>query len=97
MDPAIFFTKLLDNAIALAAMAIAVWWLQKTLTQFINRWDEERADRLNAMDKEIERQRADLDRQRTRHDECERDRLNIHKELFQLFKNNPNLTQPKEK
>jgi hypothetical protein len=96
MDPTTFYTKLLDNALTLVAMAIAVWWLQKTLAQFIGRWDQERAARLDAMDKELQRQREDIARQRERNDECERDRLAIHRELFQLFKSNPQLKSEKQ-
>jgi hypothetical protein len=96
MDTVALFTKLLDTALTLAVMGVAVWWLQKTLAQFIGRWDQERAARLDAMDKELQRQREDIARQRERNDECERDRLAIHRELFQLFKSNPQLKSEKQ-
>jgi biopolymer transport protein ExbB/TolQ len=96
MDTVALFTKLLDTALTLAVMGVVIWWLQRVLVQSNARTDAERAARLNAMDKEIERQRADLDRQRKRNDECERDRLEIHRELVELFRNNPDLARPRK-
>jgi hypothetical protein len=93
MDTTQLLAKFFDNALTLGAMAVAVWWLQKALSQFMGKLDSERTARLDAMDKEIERQRADLDLQRTRNDECEKDRITIHRELIELFKNNPNLSK----
>jgi hypothetical protein len=86
-----FFAKLADNALTLAAMAIAVWWLQKTLAQFIGRWDEERSARLDAMEKAMEKQSVEIKEVREENKECQRDRIHIHTKLLELYRMNPTL------
>jgi len=91
MDLTAFFAKLADNALTLAAMAIAVWWLQKTLAQFIGRWDEERSARLDAMEKAMEKQSVEIKEVREENKECQRDRIHIHTKLLELYRMNPTL------
>lgn len=73
VDIADFWVRLLDNSMTLAAMAVAIWWLQR----FVGKLDAERGVRLDAMAAEIERLR-------TRSDKCEEDRLLLHQELRTL-------------
>jgi hypothetical protein len=91
MDLTAFFAKLADNALTLAAMAIAVWWLQKTLAQFIGRWDEERSARLDAMEKAMEKQSVEIKEVREENKEGQRDRIHIHTKLLELYRMNPTL------
>jgi hypothetical protein len=91
MDLPAFFIKLADNALTLAAMAIAVWWLQKTLAQFIARWDKERSDRLDAMEKTLDKQSEEIKEVRSENKECQRDRIQIHMKLLDLYRMNPSL------
>ena len=60
-------------------MAAAVWWLQKTNSTLICALNEEREDRMARMDKEIERLRS-------KSDECERDRLALHREIAKVIR-----------
>jgi hypothetical protein len=91
MDPATFLSKLADNALTLAAMGIAVWWLQKTLAQFIARWDQERSARLDAMEKAMQKQSEEIKEVRDENKECQRDRIQIHLKLIDLYRLNPTL------
>jgi hypothetical protein len=96
MDAVTFFSKLADNALTLGALAVAVWWLQKTLAQFIGRWDQERGARLDSMEKELDRQRQEMAHLRVVNEDCQKDRVDIHKELVALYRNNPSLNRKPE-
>ena len=91
MDLTSFFAKLADNALTLAAMAVAVWWLQKTLAQFISRWDQERSARLDAMERVMDKQSEEIKEVRDENKECQRDRIQIHTKLLELYRLNPTL------
>jgi hypothetical protein len=84
------WSKLVDSGLTLSLMGIAVWWLQRVLTQLIQKLDAERKERLDAM-------QAEIDMQRRRNDECEKDRADIHRQLLDLYSRAlvPNPTQPK--
>lgn len=75
------FIKLLDSVIATGPVAvlliIAIWWQTKGNQALVTQLNAERAKRLDAMDKEI-------DRQRQRSEECEKDRLSLHRLLADI-------------
>ena len=75
MDITSFAARIIDNSLTLAAMVVAIWWLQK----FVTKLDSERNARLDGMSLEIDRLRA-------RSDKCEEDRLLLHRELRVLNK-----------
>jgi uncharacterized protein YhaN len=91
MDAVSFFSKLADNALTLGALAVAVWWLQKTLSQFIARWDKERSDRLDSMEKTMDKQADEIKEVRIENRECQKDRIQIHMKLLDLYRMNPSL------
>lgn len=66
-------------------MALAVWWLQRSNTTLVGELHVERKERLDAMAGEMERLRQ-------RSDDCETDRLELHKQFARLMRDNPQLT-----
>lgn len=88
------FLKLLDSVIATGPVAIlliiAIWWQTRGNQALVTQLNAERGERLDAMDKEIERQRE-------RSDECERDRLSLHRALADLQNQHHSLSAPKHK
>jgi hypothetical protein len=61
-------------------LVIAVWWQTKGNQALVTELNKERTDRLNAMDRELQRLRD-------RSDRCEADRIELHKQLANLLSN----------
>ena len=59
-------------------LVIAVWWQTKGNQALVTELNKERNDRLNAMDRELQRLRE-------RSDRCEADRIELHKQLANLL------------
>jgi predicted phage gp36 major capsid-like protein len=95
MDNSII-AKLFDAALTIGVMAIAVWWLQKTLAQFIERWDKERKERLDAMQKVQDKQGEEIQELKTENRDCQKDRLQLHRDMLELYRCNPTLKKPPE-
>lgn len=76
------FAKALDTLMAsgpvAAILAAAVWWLMRGNQALVKQLNDERGERMDAMDQEI-------DRLRQRSDRCEADRLELHKQVAQLM------------
>lgn len=84
MDPLLVnaLDSIATNGPVAVLLIIAIWWQTKGNQALVTQLNAERAERLDAMDKEI-------DRQRERSEECERDRLELHKLIFQLQGEHP--------
>lgn len=84
MDPLLInaLDSIATNGPVAVLLIIAIWWQTKGNQALVTQLNAERAERLDAMDKEI-------DRQRERSEECERDRLELHKLIFQLQGEHP--------
>jgi hypothetical protein len=59
-------------------LVIAVWWQTKGNQALVTELNKERNDRLNAMDRELQRLRD-------RSDKCEADRIELHKQLAKIL------------
>jgi hypothetical protein len=59
-------------------LAVAVWWQTKGNQALVQQLNSERSDRLDDMEREI-------DRLRDRSDRCEQDRVELHKQIAQLI------------
>jgi len=83
MDPSLtqtaFETIAATGPVAII-LVIAVWWQTKGNQTLVTELNAERTDRLNAMDKELQRLRD-------RSDKCEQDRIELHKQLAKLLAN----------
>ena len=77
MEPA-FTAKIIDSLITTGPVAIilavGVWWQTKGNLALVKQLNVERGERLNAMDQEIKQLRD-------RSESCERDRLELHKQM----------------
>jgi hypothetical protein len=81
MDPTLT-SQALETIAATGPVAIilvvAVWWQTKSNQSLVTELNSERNDRLNAMDKELQRLRD-------RSDKCETDRIELHKQLAKIL------------
>ena len=59
-------------------MALAVWYLKSSNDKLVAELHKEREERLDSM-------AAELDRLRERSDACERDRLELHRQMAELI------------
>lgn len=84
MDPA-FNAKIFESLIATGPvaviLAVAVWWQTKGNQALVNQLNAERGERLDAMDAEIQHLRD-------RSESCERDRIELHKQVAVLSAKN---------
>ena len=73
--------KILESLIATGPvaviLAVAVWWQTKGNQALVNQLNAERGDRLDTMDAEIKHLRD-------RSESCERDRIDLHKQIAVL-------------
>lgn len=83
MDP--FVAKILESLIATGPvaviLAVAVWWQTKSNQALVNQLNAERGERLDGMDAEIKHLRD-------RSESCERDRIELHKQVAVLSSKN---------
>lgn len=84
MDPLLVnaLDSIATNGPVAMLLLLAVWWQTRGNQALVVQLNEERTQRLSKMDEEISRQRS-------RNDECERDRLELHKLIFQLQGEHP--------
>jgi hypothetical protein len=81
MDPSLAakaFETIAATGPVAAILVIAVWWQTKGNQALVTELNSERTDRLNAMDKELQRLRD-------RSDKCETDRIELHKQLAKIL------------
>ena len=71
------WTSLLSAGLPAVLLALAVKWLSAGNKVLINQLNEERGERLDAMEKHISKLQE-------RSDSCERDRLELHKQVAVL-------------
>lgn len=74
-------TKVIDSLVTTGPVALilaaGLWWQTRGNQSLVKQLNTERCQRLDAMDEEINRQRK-------RSDDCERDRLALHQEIARL-------------
>lgn len=79
MDP--FQLKLFESIVSTgpvaALLVLAVWWQTRGNQALVQQLNTERIERMEAMEDEI-------DRQRTRSDDCEKDRLELHRKISDI-------------
>jgi hypothetical protein len=81
MDPSLAakaFETIAATGPVAAILVIAVWWQTKGNQALVTELNSERTDRLNTMDKELQRLRD-------RSDQCEKDRIDLHKQLAKIL------------
>ncbi len=81
MDPSLtakaFETIATTGPVAII-LVIAVWWQTKGNQALVTELSKERNERLDAMDKELQRLRD-------RSDKCEADRIDLHRQLAKIL------------
>ena len=91
--PETLIAKFMDYGITIAGAAVVIWWLQKTLASFIQKWEDERSKRVDLIQGEMGIMRGDIVELRKENKECQADRIKIHQELISMYRNNPTLKQ----
>lgn len=83
MEETSLLAKCIESLIATGPVAVilgvAVWWQTRGNQALITQLNTERAERMDAMDKEIIRLRE-------RSDKCETDRIELHKQIARLVR-----------
>jgi hypothetical protein len=68
------FEPVLKSGPVAALLILAVWWLTKGNEKLVTALNEERRERLDSLTKQV-------DKLEKRSDDCEKDRLNLHRLL----------------
>ena len=75
-----FFQIAADKGIPFALMFIAIWWLNNQQSKWMDQAQKERVEHIDYMEKT---HAAAMDISNARHDECERDRVDLRKRFYE--------------